>query len=123
MFWKSWKRGVGPQEPTGRKAEKLPGPKDIPEVVGRHLVVRLNKNPDWVWNLRAVVRPREDSKSAFDVRVFEASEVAARKVHVKDFTSFDEHPELILFEGRFDKKSMEVHVEEKERPQPTTKAA
>jgi len=36
-------------------------------------------------------------------------------VTVKDYTSLDAHPELILYEGWFDKKFMKVQVEE-EKP-------
>jgi hypothetical protein len=43
-------------------------------------------------------------------------------VTVKDYTSLDGHPELILYEGWFDKKSMKVQIEEKKIP-PLPRAA
>lgn len=115
MFGNFWKKRAGTGEPSQEKAAKLPGPRDIPEPVGRHLVVQLGKNPDWVWNLKSVVRRRQEGKDSYDVRVFDRAQVAEQKVSVQDYTSLDEHPELILFEGWFDKKSMEVHTEEKEK--------
>jgi len=108
-----WKKKAAAEEPSKAKAEKLPGPKDLPQAVGSHLVVELKQNPDWVWRLKSVVRPRSDSKDRFDFRVFDEAQVAGRKVKVKDYNSLDEHPDLILYQGRFDKKSVEVQIEEK----------
>jgi len=101
MFWK--KNAVG---------EKLSGPREIPEPVGRYLVVQMHKNPDWVWNLKAVVRPQSEEDKIFDVRVFDGAQVAEKKVSIKNYTSFDEHPELVLYEGWFNKKTMQVEIKE-----------
>jgi len=60
-----------------------------------------------------VVRQRTDGKHRFDFRVFNGNQVAASKVKINDYTSFDNHPELVLYEGWFDKVSMEVHFEKK----------
>ncbi|MFH1169496.1 MAG: hypothetical protein V1691_02255, partial [Chloroflexota bacterium] len=72
MFWKKKATSETPaaaspgaaQAPAAQqteKAEKLPGPKEIPEMVGRYVVVNLKKEPDWVWSLRSVQRPRPQS--------------------------------------------------------------
>ena len=45
-------------------------------------------------------------------RVFSGTQVAAMKMNVMDYTSFDNYPDLILYRGWFDKVSMEVHFEE-----------
>jgi len=90
--------------------------------VGRHLVVQLGKNPDWVWNLKGVVRPRQEGKDSYDVRVFDEGKAAQKNVIIKDYMSLDEHPELILYQGWFDKKSMQVQIEEKKIP-PMPRAA
>ena len=120
MSWNFWKKRKAIQEPAAAKEDKLPKPKDIPEPVGRYLVVDLRKDPDWVWNLKSVVR-RQQQKYRYDVRVFDEVQAAAKRVRIRDYTSLDEHPELILFEGWYDKKSMAAHVEE--RLKPTSKAA
>jgi hypothetical protein len=120
MSWNFWKKTRVTQEPASVREEKLPKPKDIPEPVGRYLVFDLRKNPDWVWKLKCVVR-RQQEKYRYDVRVFDEAQAAAKKVRVGDYTSLDEHPELILFEGWYDKKSMAVNVEE--RLELTPKAA
>jgi len=108
-----WKKRPATEEPSKPKAEKLPGPKGIPQAVGSHLVVELKQNPDWVWRLKGVVRPRSDGKDRFDFRVFDQAQVAVKKVTVEDYNSLDQHPDLILYQGWFDKKSMRVQIEEK----------
>jgi len=113
MNWKIWKKKPAEGEAAKPNAENLPRPKEIPQAVGRYLVVDLGKDPDWVWNLKSVVRHRPDSKEAFDVRVFEESEAILKKVRVRDYTTLDAHPDLILFEGWYDKKKNTVEVREK----------
>ena len=109
MFWKRPKAQESPQP----KATHLPGPRSIEELVGRQLVVDLKQDPDWVWQLSSVVRQRTGGKHRFDFRVFDEAQATQKKVRVKDWTTFDQHPELILHQGWFDKVSMEVHFEEK----------
>lgn len=111
MKWKFWQGKTEAREPRP-EMHKLPRPKDIPEPVGRYLVVELGKNPDWVWNLKAVIRPRSDAKERYDVRILNLSTAAQAKVIVKDYTSLDEHPEVILYEGWYDKKSFKVEIKE-----------
>ena len=120
MSWSFWKKKSATVELSETKEEKLSKPKDIQEPVARYLVVDLGKNPDWVWKLKSVVR-RQEEKYRYDVRVFDEAKAAANGVRVRDFTSLDEHPELILYEGWYDKKSNTAHMEEKVGP--TSKAA
>ena len=105
MFWrkKSGESGVS----------KLPGPKFVPDIVGGHLVTDYKQNPDWVWKLKSVVRKRENSRSVFDIRVFDEVEVATKNIKIANYNSFDEHPELVLFEGWFDNDLRELQVEDK----------
>lgn len=101
MFWK---------KKESKEEEKLPGPKDIPELVGRYLVVQKKKDPDWVWRLKGVVRPTE-KKKAFYCRVFDEGQVNRAGIKIKDWNSFEENPELIIWEGYFDKETNEVREE------------
>ena len=93
MFWKRGKTKEGELQ--------LPGPKGIPELVGRHMVIEDKKDPNWVWNLKGVVHPTE-KKKAFYCRVFSEAQAAQAGVKVKDWSSLDDHPALILWEGYFD---------------------
>ena len=102
MFWK--------REKTKEGEAKLPGPKGIPDLAARYMVVQEKKNSDWVWKLKGVVRPTE-KKTAFYCRVFDEAQVAKAGVNVKDWTSLDDHPELILWEGYFDKETNTVRAE------------
>jgi len=111
MKWKFWESKTETRE-SSPEVPKLPKPKDIPEPVGRYLVVGLGKNPDWVWNLKAVLRPRPDGQDSYEVRVFNMSTAAQANVPIKDYTSLDGHPELILYEGWYDKKSLKVEIKE-----------
>jgi len=117
MSWNFWKKKSETVELSKAKEEKLPKPKDIPEPVGRYLVVNLGKNPDWVWQLKGVVR-RQTEKHRYDVRVFDEIQARAKKVSVKDYTSLDEYPELILFEGWYDKRSNMAEMQETIVPTP-----
>lgn len=107
MFWKK------KAETSETKVSKLKGPKFIPDIVGGHLVTDFKQDPDVVWKLKAVVRQRGESKNAFDVRVFDDVESATKNIKIEDYDSFDAHPELILYEGWFNKESIQVELEVK----------
>ncbi len=95
------------------KVEKLPGPKPIPGLVVKHLIAEYKMEPDLAQILKAVVRRSPKAGKAFDCRIFDEAEAAAREMQVKDYTSLDGHPELILYEGWFDEQSKGVELEEK----------
>ncbi|MBI2860783.1 MAG: hypothetical protein HYX91_04670 [Chloroflexi bacterium] len=109
MFWKK-KEATVEIEP---KEEKLPGTKGVPDIVGRHIVVQLKREPDWVWRLKSVERKRANGAKSFDIRVFDEIEADSKRVKVKDYLSLEGHPELVLYEGWYDKDAMTVHLEEK----------
>ena len=103
MDWKFWTKKE--QQEAGMNKEDLPKPKDIPEVVGRHLVVEMKQDPDFVWKLMAARRPRPENKNAFDVRVYSPGEAGVKGVKVKNYNTLDSMPELVLFEGWYDKRA------------------
>jgi hypothetical protein len=107
MNWKLWQKST-----PGLKNQKLPGPKEVPHPVGRVLVTQKNQDPDWVWSLKTVERPREGAEYCYDVRVFDANHAAKKGIPVRDYTSLDQSPEIILFEGWYSKKSNEAVLAE-----------
>ena len=107
MFWK--------HKQTKEGEEKLPGPKGIPELAGRYMIVEGKKDPDLVWQLKAVIRPA-GKKKAFYCRVFSEGQVAQAGANVKDWTSLDNHPDLILWEGYLDKETNTVRHEKFIKP-------
>ena len=105
MFWKFWEC-----KETKDGEVRLPGPQSIPQAVGSYLVVNAKKDPEWVWKLKLVVHPTE-KKKAFYCRVFDEAATAQAGVNVKDWSSLDEHLDLILWEGYFDKETHTVRPE------------
>ncbi len=92
------------------KPEKLPGPKELPDDVGGYLVTKMNQNPDWVWNLKAVLKPDKE-KGCYFVKVFDGNQVYSQGHKVRDYHFFDAHPDLALYEGWFNKNTHVVKLE------------
>ena len=99
--------------PAVTKAEKLPGPKLLPDILSNYLVKQMNKETGWLRGLSVVMRPRSGGGKGSDVRIYADSEAATSNVKVKDYNTLDKYPKLILFEGWFDKESKKVELEEK----------
>lgn len=92
----------------------LPGPKDIPDQVGQQFVVNYKEDPEWVWRLKSVMKPDEmERKDTFHISVFAEQMAVAAKVHVRDFTTLDAYPNLILYEGVFDKKAKTAKIQKR----------
>jgi len=82
---------------------KLPSPTGIPDPVGQSLVVQFKEDPNWAWSLKAVVKPKEKT-GQFDISVFSDRMAGAAKVSIKDYSSLNEYPDLILYDWVYDKK-------------------
>jgi len=93
---------------------KLSGPKEIRGPVQTYLVAERKMDPDLVKLLKAVER-KSATGATFNIRVFDNSEAIAKKVQVKDYTSLDERPDLIIYEGLFDEGAKQVKLEEKKK--------
>jgi hypothetical protein len=106
MFW---------DKKSAKEEEKLRGPGMIPGFVQKHLVAERKMDPDLVKLLKALVRKGAIGETAFNIRVFDESEALAKKVQVKDYTSLDEYPDLIIYEGHFDEGSKQVKLDEKKK--------
>lgn len=98
-----------------KKNEKLQGPKEIPGLVQNYLMKENKMDPDLVKVFKAVVRKKEDGKKSFDIRIFDEGDVAANKIQVKDYTTLDEHQNLIVYDGSFNEESKEVKLAEKKK--------
>ncbi|MEJ2165453.1 MAG: hypothetical protein P8X90_07985 [Desulfobacterales bacterium] len=113
MSWKFWQKEKHGENSSGTKEVKLAKPKDLPDRVGMHMVTQLKEDPDWVWNLKCVLRPKADEKHAFEVRVFNPADAVRQSVVVKNFNSLDDHPDMILFFGWFSKDTGIVKIEKR----------
>jgi hypothetical protein len=107
MFWN--------KKPAKDETEKLSGPRPIPRLVQNYLVSQTKMDPNFVELLTAVIRKRPNGATASDIRVFDDSEAMVKKMQVKDYTSLDGSPDLILYEGWFDEGLKKVNLEEKKR--------
>lgn len=106
MFW--GKKSV-------KEEEKLLKAGAIPGLVQKHLVTERKMAPDLVNLLKAVVRKNVTGEKAFNIRVFDESEGLAKKVQVKDYSSLDEHPDLIIYEGWFNETLKQVELQERKK--------
>ncbi len=88
----------------------FPKPKEMPDRVGRFLVVDMKVDPDVVWNWKVVSLPINESGTESEIRVFSPDKVGQAGVSVKNYHSLDDHPALILYSGRFDKKAGKVSL-------------
>ena len=111
MNWKFWQKEKPSENTSGTKEAKLAKPKDLPQRVGMHLVTRLKEDPDWVWSLKAALRPKADEKNTFEVRIFNPADAARKGVVIANFNSLDAYPDMILFLGSFNMKTSSVHIE------------
>jgi hypothetical protein len=111
MSWKFWQKEKRGENVSGTREIKLATPRELPDRVGIHLVVKLKENPDRVWNLKCAMRPKTGEKHAFEVRIFDPADAAQRGVTIRNFNSLDDHPDMILFFGWFSKETGIVKIE------------
>jgi len=107
--WKFWKTDNKNDQKLTLRSSKLPKPKDLPDRIGIYLVTQLKLDPDWVWSLKGVVRPTKE-KHNFEIRIFDPKEAVVSDVIVGDFNSLDNCPEMVLFEGCFNKDTGWVDI-------------
>ena len=108
MFWNKWF-----DKTDGAKAQKpkFKPPVDLPQPIGQYLVVKLQQDPDQVWELKAVLLPVEGGKkSARRFRVYDPVQSAKQWIKVRDYHSLDDYPDLILYEGEFDRDTHAVSI-------------
>ncbi len=111
MNWKFWDKEKQNTKLSGTKEIKLMKPKELPDRVGRYLVTQLKEDPDWVWSLRAALRPKADEKDTFEIRIFNPEDASRKGAAINNFNSLDAHPDMILFTGWYKKNTDFVKVE------------
>ena len=105
MNWKFWQKNDVPQEAPGQSR-----PKDLPQAVGRYMVVDLEMDPDWVWTLKAATRRREENHNIKDIRIFSPTTANAAGMKIRNFNSLDALPDLVLYEGWFNTKTHQLEL-------------
>ncbi len=109
MNWKFWKKNGATDIETTR-AKKLGKPKELPQAVGRKMVVGLQVDPDTVWALKYVSRPLNNQSHIHEFRLFHPGQANREGFAVKDWNSLDASPDLILYEGCYDKNEETVDL-------------
>ncbi|OQX11350.1 MAG: hypothetical protein BWK80_44800 [Desulfobacteraceae bacterium IS3] len=114
MGWKFWQKNKTAEPETKRRT----GPKEIPPELGRYMVISMKLDPDWVWDLRSIARPKEgEAAGTFEIRLFKDYKIKEAGLSVKDYNSLDDYPELIAFQGWYVRgtKTVEITDEIKKR--------
>ena len=111
MNWKPWRSWISAAR-GNRHNQKLRGPRELPTQVGRYLVTQEKMDPDWVWTLSCVERPRsEPDRHNYEFRLFSGTQAGNAGVNVKNYHSLDDHPELILFSGWYNRERTGIGIE------------
>ncbi|MBI2868865.1 MAG: hypothetical protein HYX96_03450 [Chloroflexi bacterium] len=98
---------------TAETVEKLPGPGAIPNFIQRSLVTDYKMDAELAALLKSVVF--RSGNNGTGIRIFDESEALAKKVAVKDFTTLEAHPDLVIYEGSYDEGSKKLKLEEKKK--------
>ena len=109
MNWKFWKKESIDAAP-GANGPKLAKPKEVPEPVGRKMVTGMKLDPDLVWSLKYVSRPMGDRRNASEFRIYNPDTALQKGIAVKNWTSLDDLPDLILYSGSYDKGSNSIDI-------------
>jgi hypothetical protein len=105
MRWDFWNKK---NQKTGDvKPQK---PKDLTTELGRKLVVEKKYDPDWVWSLKMVTKRLEGETLKFYYRVFDPLTLEGKNLKISAYSSLDDHPELVLFDGVYEKNSSKVEI-------------
>ena len=87
------------------------GPHDIPSWAHAHLVTTLKVLPENLTGLRAVEKIGFwDGKWVHFIRIYDPR-TSDEALQIRDFTSLDQHPELVLYEGYREKESDQVFLQ------------
>jgi len=111
MDWKFWQKNRINTPRVDGKSKKLGKPRDLPQAVGRYLVVAKGLDPDWVWGLKCVEKPRENDKKTIDIRIFSQVSTAQHNVKVIDYESLEDHMDMVLFVGWYTRETQRVELE------------
>jgi hypothetical protein len=111
MNLKFWKKSEPSSAPAAPGTPKLPKPQDLPQKLGQHLVVKRQMDPDFVWSLKCALMPESGAKNRFRFRVFNPADAIQKGVNVKNFTTLDDHAEIVMFSGVYDKSANTVTID------------
>jgi hypothetical protein len=87
------------------------GSQDIPSWAHMHLVTTLKVPPENLTGLRSVQKIGFwDGKWVSFIRIYDPR-TSDEALQIRDFTSLDQHPELVSYEGYWEKESDRVFLQ------------
>jgi hypothetical protein len=87
------------------------GPHDIPSWAHVYLVTTLKVLPENLTGLRAVEKIGfRDGKQVSFIRIYDPR-TSDEALQIRDFTYLDQNPELVLYEGHWEKESDRVFLQ------------
>lgn len=114
MFWKKKSSDANTKvEAKAAEVEKAARPRDVPAIVQKYLIAEKKVAPDFTPLLKSVAR--SNGIEGTNIRIFDESDAVARKVQVKNYTTLDEKPELIIWEGKYNEAAKKVELVEKNK--------
>lgn len=111
LKWKFWQTTPQSPDTNGVKTDKLQKPKELPDRVGRHMVVKMGLEPDLVWSLRCVCRKKADEPGIVQIRIFKSQDLSDIGLRHLNYDSLDKHHGLILYQGTYKKDSDQVFLD------------
>jgi hypothetical protein len=110
MNWKFWKKTSDQAGGPGSKIPRSARPKELPEAVGRKMVAAMKLDPDMVWALKYVSRPKEGNGNIREFRIFDPVKTLNAGLSVKEWSSLDDRSDLILYSGFYDKGAVSIDI-------------
>ena len=74
------------------------------------MVVAMKLDPDMVWTLKYVSRPKEGNGNIREFRIFDPDKAIQAGMSVKEWASLDDRPELILYSGYYDTGTVSIDI-------------
>ena len=108
---------------SNSKSHTIDKPGAIPWELRHYLVTEKGLDPRCLCNHKCVRQPKENSKSAFNIRIFNFEKIAEQGVKVSDYASLNKHMHRVLLSGwyeTFENSSFLVKFGETEKRIPKT---
>ena len=90
-----------------RKPEELHG--YLSRLIADEMENAPSSSDHWV-KYMVVQRPHEEDLETIDVRIFDKYSAEKKNVRVTDYASLDSNPDLVLFEGWYNKKKKQSNI-------------
>jgi hypothetical protein len=103
-----------------QKGHKLAGPRDLPQLVIKHLESSRIVDTATIPFLKSVSKSSENGNGHFSIRLFDPADAESRHISVLNYDTLNEKPEVVIAEGWYDEAAKKVELEVK-KALPTVK--